>query len=591
MRNATGRGVGGTLVALAALAVSAFVAHPAHADEPADLRVEVQTGGVTLKSGGQPGTLSFTVVNDGPSSVSAPIVNVQVPFGDRGVRVVSSNPACQAVSGPNVLACPLSGLEPGQSAGVTIVIAPPPAGSVSAGETLSQPGAVSVYNPAGGDPNTGNDSGQFGVEVVAGAGAVTQVSGTVADSFTGQGVPGAAVLVTDSAGATCRTTTKPDGAYVCAATAAAPLAAGKITIKVTRDGYQPATEEADAQGPLNGVQIGLDPLTTVSATPSASGPAVLDKQSDIVASDSGSGLTVLIVVLGSLLVLAALGGAGWWLYRSHQADSRPDRPDRPDPEPRPFMDAPTQRIDLRGAAYSGAGATQVIGGYGDAQPTTMFGRDSYGDAQPTTALGVPRGPSRYEDGAAYDLGAGYGAPTGYGGADDTARSTAAPPGTTTGTKPDTTGPTTAMATGPPRPARATRTDWTGCAASGRPATGRAPARPTPSRVPAGATHRAGTGMRSTARRPLPAIAPRSTAIRSLRPGPETRRSTRTPARTVARAWTRPRYGTTRPRPGRRTRSPDHATAATRTTRTTTRRTAEPTSRSPVRPTGSGAAGR
>ncbi|HEV2087043.1 MAG TPA: carboxypeptidase regulatory-like domain-containing protein, partial [Cryptosporangiaceae bacterium] len=436
VRNATGRGAAALLVALVGLAATAFAGSPAHAYEAADLRLQLQTGSISLKAGGQPETLTFTVVNDGPSAVSTPIANVQVPFGDRGVHPVSSNPACQAVNGPNVLACPLPGLAPGQSATVTIVIAPPAAGSVAPGETLNQPGAVSVYNPAGGDFNNGNDSGQFGVALAGGAGAVTQVSGTVADSFTGQGVPGAAVLVTDSAGATCRTTTQASGAYVCAATAAAPLTAGKVTIRVTRAGYQPAVTEVDAQGPLNGVQLALNPLTTVSPTPSASAPPILvDRQADVVAADSGSGATVLIVVLGSLLVLAALGGAGWWLYKSQQAGSHGDPLDYPGGGAAPFLEAPTQRLEVNSAALGGAAATQVVGrgGYGDSQPTTVIGRREQGDpqpttvigrgayseAQPTTALGVPAAPSRYGDEPAYDVG-GYGGPTGYGRADDTA---------------------------------------------------------------------------------------------------------------------------------------------------------------------------
>ena len=319
------------LAVLAAASLVFLPSAPVLAGEPADLRLEVRQGNLASQSGGQPATLVFAVTNDGPSDADAFNANVVIPFGDRGTYLASSSPSCNQVSGPTVLACPVEGLEVGQSAVFTLVIGAPPAGSLQPTDALNATGQISI-DAGGDDPNGANDSSQFTLNLTGAPPSVTQISGTVADTQTTQPIVGASVVARDVNGATCLSTTDSTGAFNC--TPGQPLAGGQITIEATMAGYRVSRTTVTPQnGTITGVQLALDPAAaspspTPSAAPSSPAAASSPAPQAIKADDSGFPWDTVLVVLGIVLALGGLGALGWWMYK--RKDKDPDGPGGPD---------------------------------------------------------------------------------------------------------------------------------------------------------------------------------------------------------------------------------------------------------------------
>lgn len=321
------RRLGATLLAALAAASLAFLpAAPAAAGDPADLRLEVRQGNLSSQSGGQPATLVFAVTNDGPSAADAFNANVIIPFGDRGVVLASSNPSCNQVGGPTVLACPVGRLEVGQTTVFTLVIGAPPAGSLQPTEAISAPGQITI-DAGGDDPNGANDSSQFTLNLTGAPPAVTTINGTVADGQSAEPIVGANVVARDVNGATCVSVTDSSGAFNCTPTQ--PLAGGQVTIEATMAGYQVRrTTVMPQNGTITGVQLALDPSVasaspTPSAAPSSAAPAPTAAPQAIKAED-GFPWDTLLLVLGIVAALGGLGALGWWVYQ--RKDKDPDDP-------------------------------------------------------------------------------------------------------------------------------------------------------------------------------------------------------------------------------------------------------------------------
>jgi len=302
----------------------------AAAAEATDLRVEMRQPQLTLQAGGPPTALVFSVVNDGPAQALAAVATVRLPLGDRGARVTATQPVCSPADGPLVLSCPLPALAPGSSVQVTVTVAPPPAGSVAAGEKVTDSGSASVRNPDG-DPNPGNDASPFAVRLGAepAPDGITQVAGQVEDGTGAQPVPNATVVVTDSAGNTGRTATDEGGRFVYNAAKDAPLVPGRLTVTAFKDGFQESSTTLDASdgGIVQDVRLAVTPIprTGGAPTPTATDQAGTD--------DSGPGST-LTVILGSLAALVALAAVAYWFYRHRDTESpltsgRPDQGSHP----------------------------------------------------------------------------------------------------------------------------------------------------------------------------------------------------------------------------------------------------------------------
>lgn len=351
--------LGGVLAALA-------LGTPAYAED-ADLRLEIRTGELELTTAGQPQTFIAVVTNDGPNPVAAPVVNFQAPLSSRGVTVASTSLACSPANGPNVLACPLPAMNPGQSTEVTIQLAPPGNGAVAPGENVTEDGNAWVTNPAGGDPNNGNDGGSFKAVLKSSGSGVTEVAGSVVDGSSGQPLAGATVEVTDSGGASGQTTTDNDGRFVYRPDPQSPLHSGRITIKASKAGYDTSRTTVNTDGgSINDIQLAVSPAAATSPTPppsptaapssaAAKAPAAASNKSD------DSSVSLLVVILVSVLATGILAGAALWV------GLRRNREQEPATAGANLGDAPTVQLRMPnlGPRPGPMGGTQVMPPMGD----------------------------------------------------------------------------------------------------------------------------------------------------------------------------------------------------------------------------------
>src|SRR6185437_6004236 len=150
------------------------------------------------------------------------------------------------------------------------------------------------------------------------ANPVSEVSGTVRDSASGEFLSGATVVIQDGANKQGQTGTDNNGRFKFTSINGKPITAGTISFSATKDGYdnaQTQNRQVAAGGRLTGLQINLK-LTNASASPAAadsaaaptSGPAA----TDIVnpgnkTSNSSSPFSLIFIVLGGLLVLLGIG--------------------------------------------------------------------------------------------------------------------------------------------------------------------------------------------------------------------------------------------------------------------------------------------
>jgi len=359
----TARRIGAlALACLGGVLATLSLANPAYA-EHADLRLEIRSGGIALTAGGDRQTLNLAVTNDGPSPVSAAVANVEAPLSGRGVTIGNTSVSCSPVNGPSIIACQLGAMNPGQTIDVTIELVPPGSGTVQPGENVTENGNAWVSNPAGGDPNNGNDGGSFSAALSAGdTGApVTEVSGSVMDGSSGNPLDGATVEIKDSDGTVGTATTDAGGRFTYRAEA--PLKAGRISIKASKDGYDTSRTTVNASGSVNDIQLAVSPAaaSSPSSSPTAA-PTTAAPQSPppgaASATGDGSSVSLIVVVLISVLATAVLTGAGLWIGLRRNRENDSATAGGPGPPPvRPHLgDAPTVQLRLDGLG----GGTQVM---------------------------------------------------------------------------------------------------------------------------------------------------------------------------------------------------------------------------------------
>ncbi len=346
----------GALVAscLAGAAATLALATPAYAED-ADLRMEIRSGQLSLEADGDPQNITVAVTNNGPNPVAAPVANFEVPLGGRGVTIGNTSLSCAAVNGPNVIACQLGAMNPGQTIDVTVELKPPGEGAVQPGENVSENGNAWVSNPAGGDPNNSNDGGSFNVVLTAGeqGGEVNEVSGQVVDGASGEPLAGATVEIADSTGRTGSTTTDAEGRFNYRAEPA--LQAGRITIKATKDGYDPSRTTVDANGgSINDVQLAVSKAEVVpSPTPSVAPSSATAALPPGPAKDDDDSSSLLVVILVSVIATTILAGAALWIGLRRNRDHEPAYADGGGFQPPPMrpatLDAPTVQLRLPGA--------------------------------------------------------------------------------------------------------------------------------------------------------------------------------------------------------------------------------------------------
>ncbi len=322
----TAQRVGALIAACLAGGVATLALAPPAYAEDADLRLEIRSGQLDLKTDGDAQVLRLAVINDGPSPVSAAVANVQAPLGGRGVTIGNTSHSCTPVNGPSAITCQLGAMNPGQTIDVTIELKPPGEGAVQPGENVNENGNAWVTNPAGGDPNNGNDGGQFTATLAAGeqqGGEVNEVSGQVADGDSGAPLEGATVEVTDSTGRTGSTTTDGDGRFKYLAEP--PLQAGRITVKATKAGYETTRTTVDAEGgSVNDVQLAVSKAEAVPPpTPTAAPTTAPPSQAPAAAADDDDSSSLLVVILISAIATTILAGAALWIGLRRNRDNEP----------------------------------------------------------------------------------------------------------------------------------------------------------------------------------------------------------------------------------------------------------------------------
>jgi hypothetical protein len=253
---------------------------------------------------------------------------------------------------------------------------------------------------------------------------VTEVSGSVVNIDTGEGLGGAAVIVSDQGGHEFAVNADGKGAFKVLPAADKPISPGTITIGASKALYTAATQtrEGAAGKGVTGVRVSLklaaaasdaataptDPNAGAVPTSSASGGAVADQKTTNASADSGTSfLSWLAIGIGVLLFLAGVGAIVVLVMRRKGDRDEPDD-DGYDPQggPRGPRGAPVPAS--QGVYHGGPDATRVArGGMNDATAIVRPGQPL--DEFPDPYAAPPSAPG-------YQVGGGtYGAPTQVGG--------------------------------------------------------------------------------------------------------------------------------------------------------------------------------
>jgi hypothetical protein len=404
----------GTVAAVAAGAL-AGTATPAFAAAKVDITVNPGTTNLTV--GGSPQTIVITIKNSGDQTAQNVRATVDVPLSNQQVTISNKPDGCEQGSG-NRLTCNVGDLNAGDSKNLSLTVSPPGQSNLQPGQSVSDTGTVSVDRPAA----TENlkitlKNAQSGPTQAA---PVSEVSGTVRDSASGEFLAGATVVIQDGANNQGQGGTDKNGRFKFTSINGKPITAGTITISATKDGYdnpQPQNRQVAAGGKVTGLQINLK-LTNASASPAAPESAAdVPTSAPVGATDianpgnktaNTSSFSWLFIILGGLLVLLGIGAIVLLLRRRGDDEGDDDEYDGGPQGPggggyRPAPADPTMVGSPMGA---GMGAT-AVGGRGNANDATAI-------VNPVDPYAGPPN-SRYDAPTTVGSAPGYGGASGYGG--------------------------------------------------------------------------------------------------------------------------------------------------------------------------------
>jgi hypothetical protein len=374
---------------------------------PALADVNAQPGNLTLKPGEQK---SITITLTGAEAVD-PEANISV--NGLGDDVTLRGPGgCQAGGGG--LQCNENAFDQdGAQQKLTITVQAKNPGSLQPGQ--NKEGSINV------DAGNDDDSVNVALQGPQQAASVTEVSGKITSQATGDGVAGAQVTLKDSAGKTHDATANNQGNYSIKPSANNPIAAGQVTVTVTKEGFTDATATGNAQaGKALTLGVRMKP-TAASAEPSApvaSDPPPTDDPSGVASdvatpqntsneSDGPSKLSWVLIGMGILLVLLGIGAIVLLVMR-RKDDTEGDDAD-------PYGTNP--QMAPAGAGAYGADRTMVGGRSNANDQTAIVGPqlDEFPDpyaaapvAAPTRVGGAYNG--GYEGGQSTSVAPGYGGP-------------------------------------------------------------------------------------------------------------------------------------------------------------------------------------
>jgi hypothetical protein len=378
---------------------------------PAMAQVDVSPGNMELNPGdNRQVTITLSDDND---PVNNPQATISVE-GDIGGEVTLRANNCQG-SGTGVLDCRGNAFS-------------------SNDEERSVTVTVSAKNPSGLQPNqqrngsisieSSNGRGNVGVRVRGPqqAASATEVTGTVTDQATGDGVPGAQVSLKDSAGNTHDATANNQGKYTIRPSGNKPIVAGQVTVTASKENFADATATGNAQaGRALTLNLRMKP-TAASAEPSA--PVASEQQpttdpsgdaSDVATPQNTSGedggpsmLSWALIGMGVLLVLLGIGAIVLLVMR-RKDDTEGDDADGYGPNP---------QMAPAGAGAYGGDRTMVGGRSNANDQTAIVGPQQPLDEFPDPYAAPAPAPTRV--GGAYsggydDAQAGYGPGGGDGG--------------------------------------------------------------------------------------------------------------------------------------------------------------------------------
>ncbi|MGA3486540.1 carboxypeptidase regulatory-like domain-containing protein [Micromonosporaceae bacterium DT55] len=315
----------GVVAALIAGALLAAPATPALAAEPT---VNI-TGPTTVTSGGKV-QLTYSVTapaddQDPPGQVPVPMPVPRVNV-DIGVNVPSGWSCSGACGQPEELT-------PGEPKSFSVTLTAP---SVGSGKTAR--GDIRITANGGSATHRITVKGPE-VQTVGG------IAGKVTDIATGAGVPGAMVMLLDSAGNNYETGTNDSGNFSFRGSRSNPIAPGPIEIGASHDGKTKSTTINGANGQnVTGVILAMQVAPSPSPTPSASPtPATDDEEEEFsaeptqavptndqaAAESSGGGFSLGMIVVGGLFVALGVGTIVLLLMRRKNGEDDADEDDDP----------------------------------------------------------------------------------------------------------------------------------------------------------------------------------------------------------------------------------------------------------------------
>lgn len=374
---------------------------------PALADVNAQPGNLTLKPGEQK---QITITLTGAEALD-PEANISV--NGLGDDITLRGPGgCNGGGGG--LQCNENAFDQqGTEQRLTITVSAKNPGSVQAGQTKD--GSINI------DAGNDDDSVNVTLQGPQQAATVTEVSGKVTDSSTGDGIPGAEVTLKDGAGKTHEATANNQGNYSIKPSNNNPIAPGQVTVTATKDGFSDGTATNNAQAGkalslgirMKPVAASGEPSAPVASEPAAteepsapgSDPAAANPRNASNEGDGPSKLSWLLIGMGVLLVLLGIGAIVLLVMR-RKDDTEGDEAD-------PYGTNP-QMAPAGAGAY---GDRTMVGGLSNANDqTAIVGPHQQLDEFPDPYAAPAPAPTRvggaygggYDDGPATSVAPGYG---------------------------------------------------------------------------------------------------------------------------------------------------------------------------------------
>ncbi|MFS8520113.1 MAG: carboxypeptidase regulatory-like domain-containing protein [Micromonosporaceae bacterium] len=357
----------------AGIVVGALLVLPAPAlAQPQQLDLQ-NIGGVTMRVGGS-ATIPIVITNNGENDATNVTFTVRVErqLADIGVHIASSSAGadsrCNSSGSEMDCTVPVVPGNGGSWSG-SVQLAVDRGSPLAPGDTRNGQGEVRLTGVGGGDVS----SFTIRVQGPDKPPAVKEISGTVTDQDTGEPIANATVVLVDGAENEHRVGTDGQGRF----RFTGDIAPGTFGLLALKDGYEgnDFVGDAGAGQAVTGIRLTArkiapsptaTPTPSASADPSASASAAASPTP--AADDEESGgrtfFTTLMIILGSILLLAGVGVIAYLVWRRFRGEDE-DFDEAPDPTsgprgPRPtpgshgvYRPSPTQVL-------SGAQPTQVI---------------------------------------------------------------------------------------------------------------------------------------------------------------------------------------------------------------------------------------